>query len=123
MGRHDEVVELLAAIQQHRLLTLCGVGGSGKTRLALELASALTRVPPSLGVVGGPGVGRGRGAVANALADAMSVREVHDEQLLDTVAGELRNRNAVVVMDNCEQVLDGAAGSSTRCCAWCRTCG
>ena len=47
--------------------------------------------------------------MANALADAMSVREVHDEQLLDTVAGELRNRNAVVVMDNCEQVLDGAA--------------
>ena len=109
IGRERELVEVKRALAMTRLLTLTGVGGSGKTRLALEVAGDLVGAYPDgvwlaeLAPLADPGL------VPQAVARALRVKEQPGQPLTDTLAETLRTKRTLLVLDNCEHLLDGAA--------------
>jgi predicted ATPase/DNA-binding SARP family transcriptional activator/DNA-binding CsgD family transcriptional regulator len=109
VGREREIVEVRQALVMTALLTLTGAGGSGKTRLALEAARDLVGAYPD-------GVWFVELApltdselVAQAVAGVLGVREQQNSPLLDTLAGTLQKKKMLLVLDNCEHLVDGAA--------------
>ncbi|TME85224.1 MAG: adenylate/guanylate cyclase domain-containing protein [Chloroflexi bacterium] len=109
IGRDGELRQLRELHGRSRSLTLTGPGGSGKTRLALELASEV--VPEhadgvwfiELGPVSGPQL------VPQAVADTLHLKEQASRRLAETLADHLRERRSLLVLDNCEHVVDTVA--------------
>ena len=109
VGRQREVVEIKRALVMTRLLTLTGAGGCGKTRLALEVARELAGVYPD-GVWLAEFAPLSEGAlVAQALATVLGVHEQPERSLTDTLVDFLRAKRALLVLDNCEHVVDSVA--------------
>ena len=109
IGRESEVAELQAAVKAHRLVTLTGVGGVGKTRLALEVAARLADEFPDgvwffeLAAVTDPA------AVPDAVAAVLGITQQPGKSVSESVAAALEGRVRLLVFDNCEHVLDAAA--------------
>ncbi len=109
IGRDGELRQLRELHAKARSLTLTGPGGSGKTRLALELASELEPEHADgvwfieLGPVSGPHL------VPQAVADSLHLKEQASRRLADTLADHLRERSSLLVLDNCEHVVDVVA--------------
>jgi predicted ATPase/DNA-binding SARP family transcriptional activator/tetratricopeptide (TPR) repeat protein len=109
IGRESELATIYELLGLSRLLTLTGPGGSGKTRLALRAAAQEAgRYPDGvwlaeLAPVPGPDL------VTAAVASALGTREEPGRPLADTIAAHLRDREALLIIDNCEHVLDAAA--------------
>jgi predicted ATPase len=109
IGRESEVGEVHAAIKAHRLVTLTGVGGVGKTRLALEVAARLADEFPDgvwffdLAAVADPA------AVPDAVAAVLGTIQQPGKSVANSVAAALEGRSRLLVFDNCEHVLDAAA--------------
>lgn len=110
VGRRRVLEELAAALAVHRLITLTGPGGVGKTRLALEAAPAqVPRHPGGTWVVDLAPVGDSSG-VTRAVADALAVEDQPGQGLTDTLTAVLAHRPpTLIILDNCEHVA-GAAG-------------
>jgi predicted ATPase len=110
IGRESEVAEMQAAVKAHRLVTLTGVGGVGKTRLAVEVAARLADEFPDgvwffdLAAVGDPA------AVPDAVAAVLGIIQQPGKSVANSVAAALEGRVRLLVFDNCEHVLDAAAG-------------
>jgi len=108
IGREQELRRVTAALQEAPLVTLTGVGGVGKTRLALEAVGAnkehfndgvwLCELAPV-----------DSGAVSHALAAALRLQQQQGLGIEDTLIEYLRTRELLLVVDNCEHVLDSAA--------------
>jgi predicted ATPase/class 3 adenylate cyclase len=109
VGRQAEVAELVGVVGAHRLVTLTGTGGVGKTRLAVQVAAELAGSfgdgvwLVELAPVGDPA------AVADAVATALGVTPQAGSSVADRVAVALSGRHMLVVVDNCEHVLEAAA--------------
>jgi predicted ATPase len=109
IGREEELAGLETVLQGHRLVTLTGVGGVGKTRLALELSARSADTFPDgvfvveLAAVGDPA------AVPDAVAAVLGVTKQPGLNIADSVAAALDGRWRLLVFDNCEHVLDAAA--------------
>jgi predicted ATPase len=109
IGRESEVAEVQAVIKAHRLMTLTGVGGVGKTRLALEVAARLADEFPDgvwffdLAAVADPA------AVPDAVATVLGIIQQPGQSVANSVAAALEGRVRLLVFDNCEHVLDAAA--------------
>jgi predicted ATPase len=109
IGRESEIGELQAAVKAHRLVTLTGVGGVGKTRLALEVAERLVDEFPDgvwlfeLAAVTDPA------AVPDAVAAVLGITQQPGKTVTESVATALEGRVRLLVFDNCEHVLDAAA--------------
>jgi predicted ATPase/class 3 adenylate cyclase len=110
IGRESEVAEIQGAVKAHRLVTLTGVGGVGKTRLALEVAARLADEFPDgvwffeLAAVTDPA------AVPDAVAAVLGITQQPGKTVSESVASALEGRVRLLVFDNCEHVLDAAAG-------------
>src|SRR5271168_2165177 len=108
IGRESEVAELHAAVKAHRLVTLTGVGGVGKTRLALEVAARLADEFPDgvwlfeLAAVTDPA------AVPDAVAAVLGITQQPDRSVAQSMAAALEGRVRLLVFDNCEHLLDAA---------------
>ena len=109
VGRTTEVAELRELLRTARAATLCGTGGIGKTRLASRLLAAVAGDYEDgawfaeLGEIGWSE------QVVNRVAEAVGVHQERDRPLLDTLADSLRHRRAILVLDNCEHVVDACA--------------
>jgi predicted ATPase/DNA-binding CsgD family transcriptional regulator len=107
VGRAAERVALSAALGEHRLVTAVGPGGVGKTRLALSVAADLgDRFADGVWYVDLVPV-TDRAMIAPALADALGLGEHAGSSPADDVASWLAGREALLVLDNCEHLLDG----------------
>ena len=109
IGREFEVDAITTAVRSHRLLTLTGVGGVGKTRLALEVAAQLADEFPDgvwlfeLAAVTDPA------SVPDAVAAVLGITQQPGKTVSESVAVALKGRVRLLVFDNCEHVLAAAA--------------
>ena len=109
IGRESEAGEVQAAVKAHRLVTLTGVGGVGKTRLAVEVAARLADEFPDgvwffdLAAVADPA------AVPDAVAAVLGITQQPGKGVANSVAAALEGRVRLLVFDNCEHVLDSVA--------------
>jgi predicted ATPase len=109
IGRESEVAEVEGLLRAHRFVTLTGVGGVGKTRLALEVAAQLADEFPDgvwffeLAAVADPM------AVPDAVAAVLGITHQPGKTVSESVAAALEGRLRLLVFDNCEHVLDAAA--------------
>src|ERR687889_1562931 len=109
VGREREMLEIRRALSATRLLTLTGVGGSGKTRLALEVARDLVEAYPDGAWLVEFAPLSEEALVPKAVAEVLEVPERPQEPLTETLADVLRNRELLLILDNCEHLLDAAA--------------
>ncbi len=109
VGRTVEIRALIELVRAHRVVTLTGVGGVGKTRLALQVAAEL--VPEfsdgvwlvELAPVGDPV------SVPDAVATALGITVQPGLTVTASIAQALAGRGLLIVLDNCEHVIDAAA--------------
>jgi predicted ATPase/class 3 adenylate cyclase len=106
IGRGDEVARIGGLLARNRLVTLTGPGGTGKTRLGLQVAAeALAGFRDGVFVVDLSAV-RAPEFVPEAIAGVLRVREEPGRALLDTLGDHFRDKESLLVLDNFEQVLD-----------------
>jgi predicted ATPase len=110
VGREQEVAEVERLLTGQRLVTLCGPGGCGKTRLALAVAQDLLEEFEDGGVwwvelasLSDPKL------VSVAVASALGMREVPDRSLIEVLVEHLKPRRVLLVLDNCEHLVEGCA--------------
>ncbi|WP_342744661.1 ATP-binding protein [Mycolicibacterium vulneris] len=109
IGRESELDEVRTAVKAHRLVTLTGVGGVGKTRLALEVARRLVDEFPDgvwvfeLAAVTDPA------AVPGAVAAAMGVAQQPGKTVSESLAAAMDGTIRLLVIDNCEHLREAAA--------------
>jgi predicted ATPase len=109
VGRRRELAEVRSRLEQSRLVTLTGVGGVGKTRLAIEAATLARRGFrdgvwfADLAAVTDPE------HVPQAVASALSVPDQSTRPAADQLAAHLAGRELLLVLDNCEHQLDACA--------------
>ena len=109
IGREKELAECRRALGETRLLTLTGIGGCGKTRLALRIAEGqLESHPEGVWFVDfAPLTDASR--VAETVATALGVREVAGRSLLDVLQQHVRGKRLFLILDNCEHLLTAIA--------------
>ena len=109
IGREQEMVEVKRALAMTRLLTLTGAGGTGKTRLALEVARDLIGTyPDGVWLVELAPLSEG-GLLAQEVANALGVQEHPGEPLTGTLEEALAAKQMLIVIDNCEHVVEEVA--------------
>ena len=109
VGREVAVKELAEQVRAHRLVTLTGVGGVGKTRLAMQVAAELTgEFSDGVWLVEFAPVGD-PAAVPDTMAAVLGVTPQAGLSVTASIAQALSGRRLLLVLDNCEHVLDAAA--------------
>jgi predicted ATPase/DNA-binding SARP family transcriptional activator len=113
VGRQAELDEIAALLLSGCLVTLTGVGGVGKTRLALAVAQAAEgKYPDGVGWAELASVSAPEDVV-RTLADALGVAGQPGRPLMETVCDSLQGRRVLAVLDNCEHVREAAAKLAT----------
>lgn len=113
IGREQEIERLKRQLQSARLITLTGAGGSGKTRLSLQVAGELLEHFPDgvwlveLAPLAEPEL------VPQTIASVMGLREQAGENTQDTLVNYLRDKDLLLVLDNCEHLIDACAHITT----------
>jgi predicted ATPase/DNA-binding SARP family transcriptional activator len=108
VGRERERGEIVRLLDRVRLLTLIGPGGCGKTRLAIETLAGIDPVPDGIWFVELAGL-TDSSLVAQATALAVGAPIPAQRSAQEALAAHLAAREAIVVLDNCEHVIDACA--------------
>jgi predicted ATPase/class 3 adenylate cyclase len=109
VGRVEDLAAVVAALGPSRLVTLTGVGGTGKTRLALEAAGVvLDQFPDGVWLVELAPVSEAQ-AVPFVVGAAVGAVQQPDKSMLESLAAALATQTVLVVLDNCEHLLDPVA--------------
>ncbi|MGZ8786202.1 MAG: ATP-binding protein, partial [Acidimicrobiia bacterium] len=109
IGRAQEVTEVAQLLRSHRLVTLTGPGGTGKTRLAIQIGrNLIPEYADGVWMVALAPV-RTDEAVAQACLDALGLHEQPGRSLEETFIEYLAPGTSLVVLDNCEHVLAAAS--------------
>jgi predicted ATPase len=115
VGRDAELAELAGLLAGHRLVTLTGPAGSGKTRLAVELFASTTKNQADeegwfvelAAITDGD-------RVASTVAGALGLKEQPGRRVDDVLTDSLTGRRLLLVLDNCEHLLDATAALISR---------
>ena len=121
VGRHRELGELGRLLERTRLLTLTGPGGAGKTRLAVEIAHgqvASFRWADGVWLVELAGVTHGDG-VPSAVGGALELPLEGNRPWIPALVDQLSSRAILLILDNCEHVLDAVVPLATELLARC----
>jgi len=108
IGREREIAEVRRLLAMTRLLNLTGAGGSGKTRLAVQVAATVSSDHAngvqfvSLAPITEPGL------VVSTIAQALGVREQGSRPLLDSLKDQLQDKQVLLLLDNFEQIVSVA---------------
>ena len=110
-GRERDIADVTRLLDERRLVTLLGSGGVGKTRLALEVARERIEAGAYPDGVWFADLAPldSAGLVTTSIARMLGVRERADESLVETIARAFAEKRALLVLDNCENVLDECA--------------
>jgi len=109
VGRNDEMEEASRFLDQHRLVTLAGAGGCGKSRLSLHVARNLLESFPDgvwlveLASLSDPAL------VPQRIANAANIREEPGRSVLETLGAAFADRAVLIVLDNCEHMTAACA--------------
>jgi predicted ATPase/DNA-binding SARP family transcriptional activator len=110
IGRSTEIERVGRLVDDHRVVTLTGVGGCGKTRLAIAAAATMSEKFRD-GIVFVDLLPVSPARVADAIVDAggFQIAEAHESTRVEAVARFLARRELLVVLDNCEHVIEAVA--------------
>ena len=109
VGREQEIVEIKQALEKTRLVTLTGSGGTGKTRLSLQVATEIVDHFKDgvwlieLAPITDPEL------VPNTVANVLGIREVSARPLMTTLLDWFSDRELLILLDNCEHLLEACA--------------
>ena len=109
VGREREMAEVKRLLASTRLLTLSGTGGTGKTRLSLQVAADILDTFPDgiwfveFATIDDPAL------VVETVAAALDLRQEADRPLVSTLTAFLRSRHLLLILDNCEHVVAACA--------------
>jgi len=109
IGRQEEIKQVKKLLTLHRLVTLAGSGGVGKTRLGLVLAEEMLEEFPDgvwfieLAKLSDPS------QVASAVASALGIQEEARQPVLETLRYHFRERNCLIILDNCEHLIEACS--------------
>jgi predicted ATPase/class 3 adenylate cyclase/tetratricopeptide (TPR) repeat protein len=109
IGREKEIAEVKQLLLAHRFITLTGPGGTGKTRLSLQIGAELLELFPDgvwlteLVSIADPAL------VPQTVAAVLGVREASSRPILDVVASFLRGKDLLLILDNCEHLVEACA--------------
>jgi predicted ATPase/class 3 adenylate cyclase len=109
VGREKEIAEVKAELDSHRLVTLVGPGGTGKSRLSLQIAADVLYAYPQgvwfieLAALSDPEL------VPQTILSAMSISEQKGKTTLETLEEHLRDKNLLIILDNCEHLIEACA--------------
>ncbi|GAA0537007.1 ATP-binding protein [Saccharopolyspora thermophila] len=109
VGRRREISELKRLLSEHRLVTLTGPGGVGKTRLALRVADEVRRAFHGRMWVVDLAELREPGLLAEAVAEQLRVHQGSAEPAVDTIIDRIAAEPVLLVLDNCEHLVDACA--------------
>ena len=105
IGRKHEISEIITLLDSHRIVSLVGVGGCGKTRLACEVAGQLTQyfkegiwfvdlIPVT-----------SEEMVFKAVMETLHISELPGQQLIDSLEAKLKDETRLIILDNCEHLI------------------
>lgn len=109
IGRRREIEEALSRLEASRLVTITGPGGVGKTRLALEIAQLSAPTLPDGSRFVDLTELQEAARVADAVASGLDVQDQSHRAAVERLVEHLAAQRLLLVLDNCEHVLDGAA--------------
>ena len=108
LGREADLAALEDLVAQHRVVTITGPGGIGKTRSAIEVCRRLgSEFPDGVSFVALADV-TDAADVVPALAEALNIKEAEERSLIDGVIGAIGDKKALLLLDNLEQVIAAA---------------
>jgi len=107
--REGDVAEVRARLAKYRIVTLVGSGGSGKTRLAIEVGAALLEEYPDGVWIAELAPLEDPLLVAETVCSTIGVPVQGSRSATDSAAGYLRQKKALLILDNCEHLVEAAA--------------
>ena len=110
IGRTRELSDVMALLDEHRLVTLSGAGGAGKTRLAMRVAEELLGDFPDGLRVAELGAIRDGDVLVDEIAQRFAVTRVAGTPLVRSMAQYIGAQRVLLVLDNCEQIISPTAG-------------
>jgi predicted ATPase/DNA-binding CsgD family transcriptional regulator len=119
IGREADIRKGVELVKAHRMVTLTGSGGVGKTRLALRVAEQLQPViPDGVWLVELAPIAEA-GLVASTAVQALRLREFPGVTALETLCNHLKNKRALLILDNCEHLLQDCASLTDTLLKYC----
>jgi len=109
IGREQEIGEIMKLLAGAHLLTLTGIGGTGKTRLALQVSADLIDEFPGGVLLVELAPLRDPALVEQTVASVLGIHERHDHSLSDLLMEYLQEKHLLLILDNCEHVVEACA--------------